>query len=227
MLWENTSPSHKYTLCILKLNQNIPACPCFFSILGVFYLVLHDIASVIATCFWNFLISSLIYYCVFFLNGYSCNMTKGASQTQFLFSFLYPLYSSLWWCQWALASVGRLSTLPSLSCESRLAGGLEDGWRCVHRAILLNKHRGVRNADRNTRIKLVSICPFNSHSSLHCAYELMLDQSSYPQTLNHILPQQKTKVALDQLEEWDREHVVSCHFFSYLAFSLCYHILLW
>ncbi len=33
-----------------------------------------------------------------------------------------------------------------------------------------------------------------------CAYELMLDQSSYPQTLNHILPQQKTKVALDQLE---------------------------
>jgi len=27
--------------------------------------VLHDVASVIAACFYNFLISSLIYYCVF------------------------------------------------------------------------------------------------------------------------------------------------------------------
>jgi len=120
--------------------------------------------------------------------------------------------------------MGRLSTLPSLSCESRLAGGLEDGWRCVHRANLLNKHSGVRHADRNTRIKLVSICPSSSHSSLHCAYEVMLDQSSYPQTLHHILPSQKTKVALDQLGQ--RACRFLPFFFSYLAFSLCYHILL-
>ncbi len=168
-------------------------------------------------CFWSFLILSLIYYRVFSLKSYSCDMKKCASQTQFFFSFLYPLYSSLWWCQWALASAGRLSTLPSLSCESRLAGGLEDGWRCVRRAILLNKRGGVRTVDRNTRIKLVSICPFSHHRSFHfpplCAYELMLDRSSYPQTLNHILPQQKTKVALDQLERvGQREHVVSCCF---------------
>lgn len=139
---------------------------------------------------------------------------------QFLFSFLYPLYSSLWWCQWALASAGRLSTLPSLSCESRLAGGLEDGWRCVHRAILLNKHGGVRNADRNTWIKLVSICSFSRHSSLDflpplCAYGLMLDQSSYPQTLNHILPRQKTKVALDQLERVGQR---TCRFLLFFFF---------
>lgn len=60
-----------------------------------------------------------------------------------------------------------------------------------------------------------------------CAYELMLDQSSYPQTLNHILPRQKTKVALDQLERAGQRTCRFLPFFSsYLAFSLCYHILL-
>ncbi len=229
--------SHWYQLYITKLNQNIPAYPCFFFSLIGFYLNQSSVTfhlSLPHPCvwFWSFLILSLIYYGVFSLKSYSCDMTKCASQRQFFFSFLYPLYSSLWWCQWALASAGRLSTLPSLSCESRLAGGLEDGWRCVRRAILLNKRGGVRTADRNTRIKLVSICPFSHHRSFHfpplCAYELMLDQTSYPQTLNHILPQQKTKVALDQLERVGQR---ACRFLLlfplYLAFSLCYHILLW
>lgn len=90
----------KYILCIPKWNPNIPACPSFFSIFDCFDLIqssmtLHLSLPHPCVCFWNFLISSLIYYCVFFLNGYSCDMTKGASQTVLVFFSLSSVFLTM------------------------------------------------------------------------------------------------------------------------------------